>query len=447
MHRIGVVGISWRDRRASAVAALTIPREERAGRIPGLARAVEVAELVYIATCNRVEVAFATGGTTPLGDYRQRIYTALLGRPVHPGEAEHTLRIWQGEGAIEHLFLVAAGLDSARIGESEVTGQIREAADLATELGLLGPRLGPLFTEALRVARRVRPITEGRVGKVSLAQIAVRRVQERLRRTPGAVALVGVSPMTVECARQLAVEQVPSIIVNRTLAHAVTAARDVGAEHCALDAFREAPLPVEALIVATGAALPIFTRGDLERIAARTLSGESPLVIDFSVPPNVTPEDAAAADIPRLGMEEITEDAAVEREQLLGEFADARAIVDDALTEFRRQTAERLVGPMIAELRRRYRTTAVEGVARLLEKDLPGMGESEREAILRWAETLARRFAHVPSVGLRELAFRVGPGAVEAFFEGADPSLARDLHRAAELAGIDGLADPELEEV
>jgi glutamyl-tRNA reductase len=437
VNRIGLVGISWRDRRASALERFTVPREEREARLPTLAASIGVTELIYLATCNRVELAFAGDGRTPMTAYRRRIFAGLTGREPQPGEAEHTFRIWQGEGAVEHLFLVAAGLDSARVGESEITGQFREAVELSSELALLGSRLEPVTAEALRVAKRVRPITEGRVGRVSLAEIAVRLVRDRLDRTPGPVALIGISPMTTQCGEQLARSGVPLIVVNRTVERAAALAATLDAGHRGLDQFRAAPDPVEALIVATGSAEPVLGRAELERLAGRSPSGEPPLVIDLAVPPNVAPEDALAADLPRIGMDRITERAATDRGHLLHQFADARALVDQALTDLRRQAAERLVGPMIAELRRRYRHTAVEGVERLFAKGLAGLGPAQREVVVRWAETLAHRFAHVPSVGLKDLAFRIGPAAVEAFFASADPELARELRAAADRAGLE----------
>ena len=441
MHRIGVVGISWRHRRADVLGAFTIPREEREERVPKLAAATGVRELVYLATCNRVEVAFAIDGATPIAACRRQLFAALAGREPQAGEAEHTLRVWQGEGAAEHLFLMTAGLDSARVGESEISGQVREAVDQSRALGLLGPRLEKVFAEAMKVAKHVRPVTEGRIGKVSLAEIALRHVIERIERTPGRVALVGVSPMTEQCARALAARGVSVIVINRTLERAQALAADVGGESRSLDAFRAAPDGVEAVVVATGAREPVLSRADLERMAARAPSGESPLVVDLGVPANVAPEDAAAADVPRVGMDDISEEAAADRGRILMEFAEARAIVDEALTDLRRHAAERLIGPMIAQMRLRYRQTALEGVERLFERDLVGLGETERETIRRWAETLARRFAHVPSVGLRDLVFQAGPSAVEAFFENSEPELARELHEAVERADA-GFLEP-----
>jgi len=447
VRTIGVVGLSWRNRRASLMNELTIAREDRAERLPRLAEALGATELVYLATCNRVEVAFAGDGRVPLAAYRRRVFTALSGREPAASEAEHALKAWQGEGAVEHLLLVAAGLDSARVGENEITSQLHDAFVLSKELGLVGAGLEPPFTEAFRVAKRVRPLTEGKIGKVSLSQVAARLVRNHLEGQGGTVALVGISPMTMQCADELRDAGVPLLVVNRTAERGAAYAATIGARHQSLDAFRASPECVSAVVLATGAKDPVLGRADLERLAARAPAGMSPLIVDLGVPPNVRAEDALAADVPRLGMEDVTEAATEDRDRVLLEFTEARTLVDDALTDLRRHTADRLVGPMIAELRLRYKHTAVEGVDRLFQKELAGLGEPQREAVVRWAETLSRRFAHLPAIGLRELAFRVGPSAVEAFFDGVDPQLARELHAAVERAGMDAAfeTDPEMQ--
>jgi glutamyl-tRNA reductase len=443
MHRIGVVGLCWRQRRSSLLAELTIPRESRVDRLPALRDLAGVQELVYLATCGRVEVAFATDGNVSFDACRRRVFEALTGREAHAGEAEHAMRAWHGEGAAEHLFVVASGLDSARVGESEIAGQIRDALADAQAAGTVGPRLERVFTEALRVAKRVKPMTEGRIGTVSLAEIAERHAAERALRTRGAVAVIGVSTMTEQCARALVAHGVRVIVVNRTLSRAEELAREISGEARELDAFRAAPDAVEVLVLATGAKEPVLGRAELERIAARTPSGELPLVIDLGVPPNVAPEVADATGITRIGMDRISEEAAEDRDRLLLDFADARSVIDDAVVEFRKQTAERLVGPVIAQLRLSYRRTAMEGVDRLLSKSLPGLAEADREMLRRWAETLANRLAHVPSIGLRDLAFAVGPSAVEAFFESSDPAMRQSLATAGDRPGAEVL-EPEM---
>ncbi len=423
MHRLIVVGLSWRQRRADLMALLTIPRAERESRVPALAQALGVGELVYLCTCNRVEVAFIAPAGFSLDTIRHRVFEALAGRAPRGTESPGLMRVWRDEGAAEHLFLVAAGLDSAKVGEQEVSIQVREGVELSRQLGLLGSDLDAILADALKVSRRVRPVTEEHVGQVSLAQVALERVHARLARAPGPVALVGVSPMTEQMARVLSAAGVPLLVVNRTVERARELAASLSADATSLEQFRQAPPALAVVVVATGGGAPVLGRADLERIAARADAGEAPLIVDLSVPPAVRAEDAVAAELPRIGIEEITDAAAQDRGRILIEVAEARALVDEALVELRRRSAERFVGPMIAKLRNRYRHTAAEGVERLFARELSGVGDAEREIIRRWAETLARRFAHLPSVGLRDLAFRAGPSAVEAFFASSEPEL------------------------
>ena len=67
------------------------------------------------------------------------------------------------------------------------------------------------------------------------------------------------------------------------------------------------------------------------------------------------------------------------------------------------------------------------GLERLLNKELSGLGPDERQAVDRWLSTLARRFAHLPSEGLKGVAFEYGVGAVEAFLAKGAPELLQVL--------------------
>ena len=104
--------------------------------------------------------------------------------------------------------------------------------------------------------------------------------------------------------------------------------------------------------------------------------------------------------------------------------------VDDALDELQDRFTERYYGPLFGALQQRYRRTALEGVKRLLKKDLTALGETERAAIETWAEVLARRFAHIPCLGLRGLLHDGPDGSLEAFLGGLEPEFADELRAA-----------------
>jgi glutamyl-tRNA reductase len=430
LEHLGLVGVSWRQGGSEALAEFALHQERAAEQLAEFARRLRLAELAYIATCNRVEIIFARSDRTPVADLRRDAFKLLTGRAAADGEAERRLRAWTGEGAAEHLFLTAAGLDSACVGETEIVGQVRYAQERALELGLCGPSLGLVFEEALRIAGRVRGGTKLAEGRVSLAEIAVQRLRERIARTPGRVALIGVSPMTERAAVSLAQAGLDFTVVNRSADKAAALAARHGAAHSSLDAFRSEPPAVEALLTATGAGEPILAEAALERLAARTASGQPPLIIDMAVPGDVDAAQCAKLAIPRIGMDDIVRHAEQSRAARLMEAGPAREQVDQALDELQDRFTERYYGPLFGALQQRYRRTAQEGVKRLLKKDLKGLGEAERAAIETWTEVLARRFAHIPCLGLRGLLHDGPDGSLEAFLNGLEPEFADELRAA-----------------
>ena len=206
MDRIGLASVSWRRQSTTEVARFTIPVEERPRALPEIAASAGLQELVYVATCNRVEVVYVGDESRPPGSYRPLIYAAIAGHAPQPGESERAMTAWVGEGAVEHVFHVAAGLDSAMVGETEIRGQIREALEAValssawSDRGSSGCSKRPPKT-----ARRIHGRYQDRPGQGLVGGGRhTARARERLAETPSPLAVVGVSPMTERCAETLA---------------------------------------------------------------------------------------------------------------------------------------------------------------------------------------------------------------------------------------------------
>ena len=434
LDELGLIGVTWRAGGAGSLADFTLEEATADQQLRDFARTLRLRELGYLATCNRVELIFARSEATPPGDLRGPAFELLRGRAPLAGEAERRLKAWHGEGAAEHLFLVAAGLDSACVGETEIVGQVRRSHERALALGLSGPALGLVFDEAQRIAARVRGETRVGHGRVSLAEIAAQMVIARID-PDDTVALLGVSPMTQRAARTLADVGVSLLFVNRTPAKAEALADEFHARHLSLEAFALDPPRLGAILSATGAERPVLDAAILHRIAA-SAGNRSPLIVDMGVPPDVDALACRALGIERVDMDAITAEAESNRSARLIESAQAREQVDEALAELHDRFAERYYGPLLGALQKRYQRTAREGVERLLKKELRGLGEDERSAIQAWCDVLARRFAHIPCLGLRGLVHKGPDGSVEAFLNGLEPEFADELRSA--LSSKDG---------
>lgn len=430
LGQLGVVGVSWREDGSEALADYAIAEDQLAQTLSTFATDNSLAELAYLSTCNRVEILFLRADHNDSRDLRPAVFRLLRGQDATPGEAERTLRAWGGEGAAEHLFLVTAALDSACVGEVEIAGQVRRAHERSIEFGHCGSALDLLFKEAFRVMSRVRGETGVSAGRVSLAEIAVEAMKTRHARTSGTTALIGVSPMTIRAAVSLHSANIPFVVVNRSINNARALAEQYAADYMSLDQFRAKPPAIESVLSCTGAKIPVLSESVLVEMSSTSSSGETPLLIDMSVPPDIDPETCRCLNLQRIGMNEIVTIAESNRNARDTEAAAAREIVDNALANLSSRFAERYFGPMFGALQRRYQQTASDGLDKLLKKDLPNLDESSRAAVKAWSESMARRFAHVPCAGLRGLMHDGPDGSLDAFLDGLDPDFANELRSA-----------------
>jgi glutamyl-tRNA reductase len=422
MHQIGVVGLSYRHASVDEVARFAVARPEVAARLARLRTSLGAAEILYVATCNRVEVIYATAAMRAAGDCRDAVFQVLAGREPQRGEAARILRAWTGEAAVEHLLLVACGLDSAQTGEQEIAAQLRIAWEEGRAAQTCGPLLDRLMGEALGMARRVRRLTASD-RTPSLADLAADRVRSHLNGTTGRVALVGVSPMTRRCANLLHAAQVPLLIVNRTLAGAQELAHEVAGEAASLESFRATPPACTAVVFAAGGGAALLDEGALTRL--RAAAAVAPLLIDFGVPPNIDPTAAQRAGLARVGMDDLIEAAQGRRLGELMRLAPVRAAIDERLTQLRSELATRVFGPQLSELRGAFEQIAAEEVARALSAELRTLDDGQRGQLERLARTVAHRLAHLPLAGIRAAAVHAGPDALDAFFAAAKASRTR----------------------
>ena len=421
MNRFALIGASYKTAGVEKLGRLALPKAELEQRLAGIARAAGVGELAYIGTCNRIEFMVADKDPVAVQAARDRIGEAL---GAEAGEARKIFRAWAGEGAIEHLFLVASGLDSAQAGEREIYAQVRIAWSTARAAGTCGPQLDYVFNEALKAAQDVHLQASRPANAESLSGFAVRHVNAHLNGDVrgghgGRVALVGISPMTRQCGRVFAAAGLPIVVVNRTFETAQEFAAEIGADAVTLEAFKADPGSIDAVVTAVGGAEPVLDMAAVTRMVSKGPS-RGIIIVDLGVPPNVDPAVGAIAGIHRIGMDSVIAEAAAGRNARLGELASARLIIDEHLDRLRRDYAIREAAPLIQQMGNHYQALAAESLRRLPR----GNNGADTEALRQWAESFARKLAHAPIKGLRVLAAEAGPQAVQAYMRGVEEALA-----------------------
>lgn len=393
-----VVGISHN----SAPVALLERVALDADRVQKLAQdavaCAHVTEATVIATCNRVEIY------TEVERFHGSVED-LSGLLVdRAGESAETmiphLYVHYDDGAVAHLFQVAAGLDSMAVGEGQILGQTRAALRLGQEIGSVGPALNVLFQQALRVGKRSRAETD--IDQVAPSLVSAALEQAEAAGVPvagsrvvvvGAGAMAGLATATVA---RLGAGKVS--VVNRTAERAARLAGEYDAEPVALDDLPLALARADLVISCTGSAGAIITR---DMLAAARADGAGPLVvIDIALPRDV---DAGVATLPGVRLIDLADLAeTLHSSEAGGEVSDVRRIVGEEVTAFLAARRQASVAPTVVALRS-MATAVVDAELVRLESRLPGLDDEAREEIRRTVNRVADKLLHEPTVRVKEL--------------------------------------------
>jgi glutamyl-tRNA reductase len=137
------IGLSHRSAPVELLERAALGSDGIAKLLADLARAEHVDEVMVLATCNRLEVHAEVrkfhGGVQ---DVSERL-------AAHTGVALDALTthlyVHYEDRAVQHLFAVAAGMDSMVVGEQQILGQLRAALAVARAEHTVGRALSPLI--------------------------------------------------------------------------------------------------------------------------------------------------------------------------------------------------------------------------------------------------------------------------------------------------------------
>ena len=404
-----VVGLEHQSTPLDLLERVAVPEEELGKTLGALHDRSNLSEVVVLSTCLRTELyAVVERFHEGVADLREFLATAA-GTTVEVIE-EHDMVLFD-DAVTGHLFEVAAGLRSSVLGETEVLGQVRRAADRADAEQASGPVLSGLFRRAVQTGRKVRSSTAIARGATSLSYVAVELAADRFGGSLAGrrVLVVGAGDMGESIVEALDRHgDVAEIVVaNRTLSHARAVAGRVGGTGVGMSGLAAALEAADAVLVSTGSALPVLDVDIMGSVVdARAVSGNARrrlVVVDLSVPRNVDPAVAVLPGVELLDMDDLTEHAEKAREGRRAEVTAARQIVQQEVERYRADDRARGAAPVVAALRNR-----VEDLRRAeLERHrarLAGLGESQWAEVESVVSDILAKVLHQPTVALKEAA-------------------------------------------
>jgi glutamyl-tRNA reductase len=282
-----------------------------------------LSEVVLVSTCNRVEIY---GAAPRIHGRVEGLFQELGGNDI---DFSPYLYIKEDTEAVEHLFSVVSGLDSMVIGETEITGQVKQAYQAAQEARLTGRLTNRLFQTALQTAKEIRTQTGIGRGSTSVGSVAVELAERIFDRdlSEKTVMIIGAGKMGEACVRHLAKKAAHAVLVtNRSFERAVNLASEFGGRAVAFDQLLTAMKEADIVVSSTGCPHTILKRDDLA--AMMPARRNRPLfLVDIAVPRDI---DTDVQDLPNVYLYNVDHLEAIVRENVRSreqELARCRVII------------------------------------------------------------------------------------------------------------------------
>ncbi|MEY3588488.1 MAG: glutamyl-tRNA reductase [Actinomycetota bacterium] len=398
---IVVIGINHRTSPVNLLEKMTIADSAMPKALHSLSVRDDIREVVVLSTCNRTEVYAVAERFHGAYDDIRDFFCETSGLPSE--DVTPHLFSQHDEAAISHLFEVAAGLDSAVLGEVEVIGQVRDAWERAMAEGVSRSSLNLLFRYALEVGKRARTETGISRSTASVSHAAVEMAHDILGTLEGKhVLVVGAGEMGEGVATALSRAGSGSVaVINRTASRGEALADKVGARLSHFENLETEVSAADVIVSCTGSGSAILT-ASMVRTARKGI--DSPLlIVDIALPRDVDPAVGNIDGVTLRDLDHLKEWANRGMEKRAAEVDQVRSIVGEETERFVLEQAQRQAAPLISQLREAVDAIRAAEIERLSGR-MADFTEEQRETVETITRGIVAKLLHNPSVSLREAA-------------------------------------------
>ncbi len=348
-------------------------------------------EVILVKTCNRIEVVFDKKRDI------NELYDKVFHKALSPKEFLKA-EIYEGFEAVEHIFKVAASLDSMVVGEMQITGQLKDAFVEAYEKKFISQDLTRLIHFSFKCAKKIRNQTSISSEPVSVASIAVRKAKEKLNDLSGySAVVVGVGDTARIVSKNLIKEGVNIILVNRTVENAIALKEELGDE-VNIDIHSIESLPklinnYRLLFTATAAPFCVIRN---EHIKPKSYKR---FWFDLAIPSDI--ENIKCDNIELIKVDDLKEISENNLKKRENEVKAAKDVIKKCVKEFEKYLSAVSIEPVIKFLQNKAHECAKRSLKNAVKKHfIPEEMEEEVEKILH---NSFKRFLHHPNLTLRKM--------------------------------------------
>jgi glutamyl-tRNA reductase len=444
---LALIGVNHKTAPIELRERIAISREDLPDTTRALAAMPGVSECMIVSTCNRVELLAAVDSpTTSLTGFLESQFG------IEAAQIEPHIYEYRDTEAVNHLFRMAASLDSMVVGEPQILGQVKEAFAVAKASGTVAGQLEHLLQSAFAAAKKARSETGIGSNSVSIASVAVDLARKIFGSLQGrTVFLVGAGKMSELAARHLVQQGAGAILVtNRTHERARRMAEEFQGEVVPqvvpFEELYETASSADIVISSTGAPHHIF-RPEHGQAFLHRRRNRPMFFIDIAVPRDVDPAMNKLDGIFVYDIDDLQQVAAAHMEERSREAMDAETLIAVEVERFQQRQRTVNLAPAIVALQRKAEEIR-QGELHRIHARLGTLTPEQVAAVEALTRGLMNKFLHPPMQAIKQAAREGDSARLDALCEAWSVSVDgaaeadRQASQAAEKAKQSESANP-----
>lgn len=403
MEYLKIIAFTHKHIDLKALGKLVICEQTLDDRLRNIQSKLNIKEIFYVGTCNRVEFIFTSADEVDKA-FITRFLTVLdMGLPQEYMEQfVENVSTYEKTEAFNHLLRTSCSLESLVVGEKEILAQVRKAYEACRVAGFTGDYMRMIMNRVVKTAKEVYTHTNISKNPVSIVSLAYRKLRQLNMSPNSRLLIIGAGETNKNIAQYLKKHKYANFsIFNRTLEKAQCLANDLNGKAYQLADLENFDQGFDVIITCTGAVDPILT----ERIYTKLLNGETgkKVIVDLAIPNDTAVEVIQNFPVHYIEVETLKEIARKNIQERYAELINAEHIIDANIKDFELVLRQRKIEIAMSDVPKKIKEikhTAINGV---FADEINTLDDNSRAVLERVMDYMEKKCISVPMVMAKEI--------------------------------------------
>ena len=403
MEYLKIIAFTHKQIDLKSLGKLVICEQTLDDRLRNIQSELNIKEIFYVGTCNRVEFVFTAAAELDKSFISRFLHVLDMGLPEEYMENFiKNVSTYEKEEAFNHLLRTSCSLESLVVGEKEILAQVRKAYDACQKAGFTGDYMRMIMNRVVKTAKEVYTHTNISRNPVSVVSLAYRKLRELNMCGNSRLLIIGAGETNNNIAQYLKKHKYSNFSVfNRTLEKAEALANELNGKAYPLTELANYKEGFDVIITCTGATEPILTT----EIYNSLLNGETgkKVIVDLAVPNDTALEVRENFPIHYIEVESLKEVARKNIQERYDELVNAEHIIEENIREFEAVLRQRRVELAMSEVPKKIKEIKEKAVNTVFAEEINSLNDEAKAVLEQVISYMEKKYISVPMVMAKEI--------------------------------------------